>query len=73
MKRAVEYVRTAQHQLKRNGSVTIKSRECLIYKAADIAEWLRMLKGFEIILNEGSIKIETYYPLGNQTKWGGIS
>jgi len=72
-KRTVEYVRACQHQIKRKGSVTIRARGKLIYRAVDVAEQLRMLQELELILNEDSIKIETYYPTGKETKWGGIS
>lgn len=72
-KRTVEYVRACQHQIKRKGSVTIRARGKLIYRAVDVAEQLRMLEELELILNEDSIKIETYYPTGKETKWGGIS
>jgi DNA-binding protein Alba len=66
-------VRACQHQIKRKGSVTIRARGKLIYRAVDVAEQLRTLKELELILNDDSIKIETYYPTGKETKWGGIS
>ncbi|MFX1566163.1 MAG: phospholipase D-like domain-containing protein [Promethearchaeota archaeon] len=72
-KRTIEYVRACQHQIKRKGSVTIRARGKLIYRAVDIAEQLRMLEELKLILNRDSIKIETYYPIGKETKWGGIS
>jgi DNA-binding protein Alba len=72
-KRTIEYVRACQHQIKRKGSVTIRARGRLIYRAVDVAEKLRMLEELELILNEGCIKIETYYPTGKDAKWGGIS
>ena len=72
-KRTVEYVRACQHQLKRKGSVTIRARGRLIYRAVDVAEQLRMIAELKLILNKDSIKIETYYPTGKETKWGGIS
>jgi DNA-binding protein Alba len=72
-KRTVEYVRACQHQLKRKGSVTIRARGRLIYRAVDVAEQLRLLTERKLILSKDSIKIETYYPTGKETKWGGIS
>jgi DNA-binding protein Alba len=72
-KRTVEYVRACQHQLKRKGSVTIRARGRLIYRAVDVAEQLRLLTERKLILYKDSIKIETYYPTGKETKWGGIS
>jgi DNA-binding protein Alba len=72
-KRTIEYVRAAQHQLQRKGSVTIRARGKLIYRAVDVAEQLRMLEDLELIMNQDSIVIETYYPSGKETKWGGIS
>ncbi|MFX1508799.1 MAG: phospholipase D-like domain-containing protein [Promethearchaeota archaeon] len=72
-KRTIEYVRAAQHQIRRKGSVTIRARGKLIYRAVDVAEQLRMLEDLELIMNQDSIVIETYYPSGKETKWGGIS
>lgn len=72
-KRTVEYVRACQHQLKRKGSVTIRARGRLIYRAVDVAEQLRLLTERKLIMYKNSIKIETYYPTGKETKWGGIS
>lgn len=72
-KRTIEYVRAAQHQIKRKGSVTIRARGRLIYRAVDVAEQLRMLEELELIMKKDSIQIETYYPTGKEKKWGGIS
>lgn len=72
-KRLIEYVRACRHQVEKKGSVTIKARGRLIYRAVDVAEQMRMLEELELILAEDSIKIETHYPTAKKTKWGGIS
>lgn len=40
----MEYLRAAEHQIKRKGSATIKARVPLIYRVMDVAAHLRMFK-----------------------------
>jgi DNA-binding protein Alba len=72
-KRLMDYVWACLNQVKKNQSVTIKARGRLIYRAVDVAELLRSEYEPNLIMDDEAIRIDTYYPKGKKSKWGGIS
>ncbi len=72
-KRLMDYVWACISQIKKNQSVTIKARGRLIYRAVDVAELLRTKYEPDLTMDEEAIQIDTYYPTGKKSKWGGIS
>ncbi len=72
-KRLMEYVWACITQVKKNQSVTLKARGQLIYRAVEVAELLRNKFEPELEIDEQAIQIDTYYPKGKKSKWGGIS
>jgi DNA-binding protein len=72
-KRLMEYVWACITQVKKNQSVTLKARGQLIYRAVEVAELLRNKFEPDLEIDEKAIQIDTYYPKGKKSKWGGIS
>lgn len=72
-KRTMDYVWACIFQAKKKGSVTIRARGRLIYRAVEVAELLRNKFMPDLALSKGAIQIDTYYPKGRKKKWGGIS
>ncbi len=72
-KRLMEYVWASITQVKKNQSVTLKARGQLIYRAVEVAELLRNKFEPDLEIDKKAIHIDTYYPKGKKSKWGGIS
>jgi DNA-binding protein len=72
-KRLMEYVWASLTQLKKNQTVTLKARGQLIYRAVEVAELLRNKFEPDLELDKKAIQIDTFYPTGKKSKWGGIS
>ncbi len=72
-KRLMEYIWACLTQVKKNQSVTLKARGQLIYRAVEVAELLRNKFEPDLEIDEKAIQIDTYYPKGKKSKWGGIS